>query len=142
LQSVGTSEKKGSYWNEPHNQAPRKEHPAETSYLDDYRAAVERLRGETVAEIGRQPMPPEKFSMFAVMIASLPLVALMHPAIPVAPHGWQDGLALFAVWLAAFWVQRLRYARFQARWHRKIAAHHAAETIAVAEERGFLGGQG
>ena len=124
------------------DQAPREEHPPETSYLDDYRAAVERLRGETVAEIGGQPMPPEKLSMFAVMIASLPLVALMHPAIPVEPHGWQDGLALFAVWLVAFRVQSLRYARFQARWHRKIAAHHAAEGILVADEPGFLGRRG
>jgi hypothetical protein len=124
------------------DQAPRKEHPAETSYLDDYRAAVERLRSETVAEIGCQPMPPEKFSMLAVMIASLPLVALMHPAIPVEPHGWQDGLALFAVWLVAFRVQGTRYARFQARWHRKIAAHHAAEIVAVADGQGLLGRRG
>ena len=73
------------------DQTPREDAVADTDYLDDYRAAVERLRGETVAEIGGQPMPPEKLSMFAVMIASLPLMALLHPAIPIEPHGWQDG---------------------------------------------------
>ena len=120
------------------DQTPREEQPAETSYLEDYRAAVERLRGETVAEIGGQPMPPEKLSMFAMMIASLPLVALLHPAIPLEPHGWQDGLALLAVWLVAFRVQSLRYARFDARWHRKIAAHHAAEALPAVADRSLL----
>jgi hypothetical protein len=121
------------------DQTTREDSLAETSYLDDYRAAVERLRDETVAEIGGQPMPPEKLSMFAVMFASLPLVALMHPAIPIDPNGWQDGLLLFAVWLVAFRVQRLRYARFHARWHHKIAAHDAAEVRAITAGRGLLG---
>jgi hypothetical protein len=100
---------------------------AETDYLHDYRAAVERLRGETAAEIGGQPMPPEKLSMFAVMIASLPLMAMLHPAFPLELHGWHDALALFAVWGVAFRVQNLRYARFHARWRGKIAAHQVAE---------------
>jgi hypothetical protein len=121
------------------DQTPRDETLAETSSLDDYRAAVERLRDETVAEIGGQPMPPEKLSMFAVMFASLPLVALMHPSIPIDPNGWQEGLLLFAVWLVAFRVQRLRYARFHARWHHKIAAHDAAEVRAITAGRGLLG---
>ena len=114
------------------DKTPREEHPAETSYLDDYRAAVERLRGETVAEIGGQPMPPETLSMIAVTVASLPLVALMLPAVPVEPKVWQVGLALFAVWLAAFRIQSLRYARFHERWQRKVAAHHAAAAMAPA----------
>ena len=117
-------------------EATREDILAEFSYLEAYRAAVERLHGETVAEVGGQPMTPEKFSMFAVMIASLPLVAVLHPAIPIEPHGWLDGLALLAVWLVAFRVQSLRYARFQARWHGKIAAHHAAEALPASS--GFL----
>ena len=118
--------------------APREESFADTDYLDDYRAAVERLRGETAEEIGGQPMTPEKFSMFAVMLASLPLVAMLLPAIPLELHGWQDALALFAVWGVAFRVQSLRYARFQARWSRKIAAHQVAEVRAVAGGRSYL----
>jgi hypothetical protein len=47
-------------------------------------------------------MPPEKLSMFAVMIASLPLMAMLHPAVPLEVYGWQDALALFAVWGVAF----------------------------------------
>ena len=109
------------------DQTPREDALADTDYLGHYRAAVERLRGETVAEIGGQPMPPEKLSMFAVMIASLPLMAMLHPAFPLEMHGWQNALALFAVWGAAFRVQSLRYARFHTRWHRKIAAHQVAE---------------
>ena len=120
------------------DQIPRDE-AVETSYLDDYRAAVERLRGETVAEVGGQPMPPEKASMLAVLAASLPLMALLHPAVPVNPHGWLEALALFAVWLVAFRVQRPRYARFHARWHRKVAAHQAAEVRAVARGGSLLG---
>jgi hypothetical protein len=103
---------------------------AETNFLDDYRAAVERLRGETAAEIGSQPMPPEKLSMFAVMIASLPLMGMLHPSFPLESHGWLDALALFAVWGVAFRVQSLRYARFDARWRGKIAAHQVAACLA------------
>ncbi|HRO11158.1 hypothetical protein [Amaricoccus sp.] len=121
--------------------SPR-EDSAETSYLDDYRAAVERLRGETVAEVGGQPMPPEKASMLAVLAAALPLLAVaLHPAVPVEPNGLQEGLALLAVWLVAFRVQSPRYARFHACWHRKIAAHQAAEVRAVARGGGILGGR-
>ena len=109
------------------DQTAREDVFADTDFLHDYRAAVERLRGETVAEIGGQPMPPEKLSMFAVMIASLPLMAMLHPAFPLEIHGWQDALALFAVWGVAFRVQSLRCARFDARWHRKIVAHQVAE---------------
>jgi hypothetical protein len=116
-----------------------REELAETSYLDDYRAAVERLRGETVAEVGGQPMAPETASMLAVLIASLPLLALLHPAIPLQPHVWQHGSALLVVWVLAFRVQSLRYARFHARWHRKIAAHHAEEVRAVLRGTGLLG---
>ena len=117
---------------------PAREDFAETSYLDDYRAAVERLRGETVAEVGGQPMAPETASMLAVLIAALPLIALLHPAVPLEPHGWQDGLALLFVWLAAFRIQSLRYARFHARWRRKVAAHNAEEVRAVARGSGFF----
>ena len=60
-------------------------------WLADYRRAVEQLRGETVAELGRQPMPPEALSAIALAITSLPLVALMLPPIPVEPQVWQVG---------------------------------------------------
>ena len=90
---------------------PDEEPPAADGYLQYYRAAVERLRGETEDELGAQPMPPEKLSMFAVAIASLPLVALMHPAIPLQPVGWGVGLALSVVWLIAYRFQARRYER-------------------------------
>ena len=117
---------------------PDEEHPAADGYLQYYRAAVERLRGETEDELGAQPMPPEKLSMFAVAIASLPLVALMHPAIPLQPVGWEVGLALSVVWLIAYRFQARRYERFQAVWRRKVAAHHAAETAALPAGLRFL----
>ena len=50
--------------------------------LDAYRGIVERLRGETIEEPGGQPMLPEKASRRAVMLASLPMVAALHPAMP------------------------------------------------------------
>jgi hypothetical protein len=101
--------------------------PGEEGYLGVYRATVERLRGETAAELGRQPMPPEKLSMFAVIVAMLPLVALTHPAIPLHASGWGVAVALAAVWLIAYRVQAPRYERFHSHWRQKIAAHHAAE---------------
>jgi hypothetical protein len=120
---------------------PARDDFAETSYLDDYRAAVERLRGETAAEVGGQPIAPETASMLAVLVASLPLVALLHPAVPLEPHGWLAGLALLVVWLAAFRVQSLRYARFHARWRRKVALHHAEEARAIAGAPVFFAGR-
>lgn len=117
---------------------PRDEFQAEEGYLGSYRRAVERLRGETADELGAQPMPPEKLSMFAVAVASLPLIALMHPAISLEPLGWQVAVALAAVWMIAYRVQAPRYRRFQEHWHRKIAAHHAAEAVAPQQALRFL----
>jgi hypothetical protein len=96
--------------------------PPAPNCLADYRDTVERLRDETIAELGRQPMPPEKASMFAVMLASLPIIALLHPAIPVHVQVWQIGLTQLTVWVGVFWLQSLRYERFQAHWRRKVAA--------------------
>ena len=103
---------------------------ADTNYLADYRAAVERLRGEAAAEVGGQPMLPEALSTIAVMLASLPLLATFLPAIPLEPNGWQQAGALFVVWLVAFRIQSQRYARFHDCWRRKVVAHTAA-AIAV-----------
>ena len=100
--------------------------PADCNCLADYRDAVERLRDETVHEIGRQPMPPETASMLAVMAASLPIVAALHPANPVTLAVWHVGALLAAVWAGVFWLQRLRYERFHAAWSRKVAAHASA----------------
>ena len=105
---------------------------ADTNYLADYRTAVERLRGEAAAEVGGQPMLPEALSTIAVMLASLPLLATFLPAIPLEPNGWQQAGALFVVWLVAFRIQSQRYARFHARWRRKIAAHQVAEALVPA----------
>jgi hypothetical protein len=93
----------------------------ESSFLERYRSTVDRLHRETAAEFGGQPMPPEAFSMIAVLIASLPVMALLHPALPGMLRDWQVGLTMAAVWFVAFLVQRLRYDRFQARVARKIA---------------------
>ncbi len=93
--------------------------------LSEHRETVERLRCETAAELGAEPMQPEKFSMIAVAVASLPLVALMLPTIPGQPQVWQIAFAELAVWLAAFRIQSARYERFHARWRLKIAAHGA-----------------
>ena len=91
--------------------------------LADYRRAVETLRSETVAELGRQPMQPEALSAIALAVVSLPLVALMLPSVPVAPQVWHVAAALVGVWLATFRIQSARYARFHAHWQRKVLAH-------------------
>lgn len=101
--------------------------------LADYRRAVETLRSETVAELGRQPMQPEALSAIALGAVSLPLVAMMLPAMPVEPQVWQVAAALVAVWLGTFRIQSARYARFHAHWERKVLAL-AAETARTAPE--------
>jgi hypothetical protein len=101
-------------------------------WLADYRAAVERFRQETVAELGRQPNAPESAAMVAVLVAALPLVALFHPSVPFHLQVWQVGLVQAAVWSGVFWYQRRRYDRFHERLRRKIAAYQAAEGAAMA----------
>lgn len=91
--------------------------------LADYRATVERLRDETEAEFGRQPMPPEKMSMIATAVASLPLVALLLPTSPMQPAIWHLLLAQAAVWMVSFHFQRPRYHRFMTAWGVKVAAY-------------------
>jgi hypothetical protein len=110
--------------------------------LADYRDAVERLRGETIDELGGQPMPPEKASMLAVMVASLPMVAALHPAMPVQLGVWQVAVVHLTVWSAVFWLQRHRYNRFHARWHSKIAAHQEACVPLPAEVFRYRGRSG
>jgi hypothetical protein len=101
-------------------------------WLADYRAAVERLRHETIAEIGPPPVAPEMASMVAVMAASLPMVAMLHPSVPIELQVWQVAFVQAAVWCGAFWLQRQRYERFHARLRSKIAAHQAAEGARLA----------
>ena len=60
--------------------------PRDDDWLAGYRRAVEQLRGETVAELGRQPMPPEALSAIALAITSVPLVALLLPPVPIEPQ--------------------------------------------------------
>jgi hypothetical protein len=110
----------------------------EGGWLADYRRAVEQLRGETVAELGRQPMPPEALSAIALAVAALPIIALMLPPIPLELKVWQVGLAMVAVWLATFRIQSIRYARFHERWRRKVVAHTAVVCAAGADDLGFL----
>jgi hypothetical protein len=99
------------------------EFPRDYDALHDYRATVDRLREETAAELGGQPMPPEKLSMIAMALAALPLVASMLPTVPVELATWQVALVLALVWTASFRLQCGRYDRFQARWNRKVLAH-------------------
>lgn len=114
----------------------------ENSCLADYRETVARLRDETVDELGRQPLAPETVAMLAVMVASLPIVAVLHPKNPVELAVWQVGVILAAVWAGAFWLQRARYDRFQAAWLRKVADHGAAPVvIAVPDFRYRSSGQ-
>jgi hypothetical protein len=113
--------------------------PRDGDYLADYRRAVEQLRGETVAELGRQPMPPEALSAIALAVASLPLAALILPPVPVEPQVWQVGLALLVVWLAAFRIQSARYARFHEHWRRKVVRLAAVSAGPGAEDLRFLG---
>lgn len=117
-------------------EAPSDPMPGEP-WLADHRAAVERLRQETIAELGRQPSAPESVAMIAVLVAALPLVALLlvvllHPSVPIHLPVWQVGLVQAAVWSSVFWYQRRRYDRFHERLRRKIAAHQAAEGAAMA----------
>ena len=103
--------------------------PHSDSCLADYRDTVERLRGETIDELGRQPMPPETASMLAVLAAALPIVAALHPANPVTLEVWQVGLSLASVWTAVYCLQRLRYDRFHAAWSRKLADHDRTPVV-------------
>jgi hypothetical protein len=112
--------------------------PPRDDCLDDYRAAVERLLGETVDEFGRQPMPPEKLSMIAVAVASLPMIAIMLPTTPIQLQVWQVGLVQAAAWFFAFRIQSQRYNRFHAAWQRKVAAHRAV-AVAVPVDARLLG---
>lgn len=105
---------------------PADGHPG-PSALDDYRRTVARLREETEAEIGPQPMAPEMASMIAIAAASLPIVALMLPGIPLDLQVWHVGLILGAVWGSVFRCQRLSYDRFEACWRAKVVAYQAAE---------------
>ena len=111
------------------------------SCLADYRETVERLRGETVEELGAQPMLPEKLSMIATAVACVPLVALMLPTVPVEPSGWHIGVIQFAVWLTAFQIQRLRYARFHEVWQQKVAAYAGDPQPAARRDRRGASGQ-
>jgi hypothetical protein len=97
--------------------------------LADYRNAVERLRGETIEELGRQPLPPETAAMLAVLGASAPIIAALHPSIPVQLYVWQVAAILVAVWSGVFWIQRRRYDRFQAAWSRKVDEHAADPAV-------------
>jgi hypothetical protein len=117
---------------------PADDNLREGGWLADYRRAVEKLRGETVAEFGGQPMPPEALSAIAVALTSLPLVAMMLPTVPVEPTMWEVGLALLAVWLGAFRIQSVRYGRFQRHWRQKVAAFAAAASAPGAEDLRFL----
>jgi hypothetical protein len=69
------------------------------------------------AELGPEPMIPEKFSMLALAFAAGPLALLAQVDLPVRSAAFGLGAALPAVWLAAFLYQRLRYDRFEARWN-------------------------
>ena len=80
-------------------------------------------------------MPPEKLSMIAVAVASLPLVALMLPTIPGQPQVWQVAAAELLVWLAAYRIQSARYERFHACWRLKIAAHRALDRPPASHPR-------
>jgi len=99
------------------------------SALDDYRRTVAWLRDETEAEIGPQPMAPEMASMIAIAAASLPIVALMLPGIPLDLQVWHVGLILGAVWGSVFRCQRLNYDRFEACWRAKVVEYHAADAV-------------
>jgi hypothetical protein len=110
---------------------PASDPARDNNCLADYRDAVERLRGQTVDELGRQPMAPETASMLAVMAASLPIVAALHPANPLTLDVWQVGASLAAVWAGVFWQQRGRYNRFHAAWSRKVAEHGEVAAIPV-----------
>ena len=70
-------------------------------------------------------------SAIALASTSLPMVALMLPPVPVEPQVWQVGLALLVVWLAAFRIQSVRYARF----HEALAAQGARAHAAAAVRR-------
>jgi hypothetical protein len=110
--------------------------PRDYDALGDYRAAVDRLREETAAELGEEPMPPEKLSMIATALAALPLVALMLPPVPFDLATWQVALVLALTWTASFRLQCSRYDRFQAQWRRKVLAH--AGTAAQPADLRFL----
>jgi hypothetical protein len=100
------------------------------------RRRLDRLRREAVAELGPQPMIPEKFSMLAMMLASVPLVLLVQLDLPGRFAALEVGLALPSVWLAAFLYQRARYDRFQARCDRRLQRALAEPELPEAD--GFL----
>jgi hypothetical protein len=84
------------------------------------RRRLDRVHCEAAAELGPQPMMPEKFSMLAMMLASVPLVALLHLDVTHRFAALEVGGALLAVWLGALRFQRFRYDRFEARCDRAV----------------------
>ena len=107
----------------------------------DYRRAVEQLRGETVAELGGQPMPPEALSAIALAVD----VGAADGAAAAADSGRAAGVAGRArdgvVWLAAFRIQSVRYPRFHEHWRRKVVGLAAAAAVPGPEDLRFLRGR-
>jgi hypothetical protein len=92
---------------------------------------LDAFRRQLDAELGPEPMIPEKFSMLALALVGGPLALFAQIDLPVRLAALELGAALPAVWLAAFLYQRLRYDRFEARWtHRArlVLAEHDPPT--------------
>jgi hypothetical protein len=77
---------------------------------------LDAFRRRLDAELGPEPMIPEKFSMLVLALAGAPLVLLAQLDLPMPLAAFELGATLPAVWLGAFLYQRLRYDRFEARW--------------------------
>lgn len=98
----------------------RRDDPSgEAPFPDDHCGRIERLHSQPTAEAG--PLPPETVAMIAVAVAALPLLSLCLPAIPMHPLGWRMAPSLMLVWLAAYWIQGLRYRRFHEHLDRRMA---------------------
>jgi hypothetical protein len=83
------------------------------------RRRLDRLHREAAVELGPEPMVPEKFSMLAMMLVSVPLSMLVHLD-PGHRLALETGVALLVVWLAALQFQRIRCDRFEARCDRAV----------------------
>ena len=99
--------------------------PSEPDCLAACRHRLDRVTREAAAELGPRPMIPEKFSMLAMMLASVPLMALLHLDPAHRLPAFEMGIVLSAVWHGALQFQRVRYDRFEARWESAVRAHLA-----------------
>jgi hypothetical protein len=107
--------------------------PSKKDPVESYRRDVDKLRKETIAEIGPQPMDFNRFA-FAITIASF-FAILALQAIKIVPELdiGEFLIALFFIFIAAVIYQRIRYDRFYDVLNKKIEKMNEMEATHWAD---------